>query len=266
MVFQDGAHYSAVWSSRTGAAIWCPEGADAICWNKEGDKLVVFIGERSRIDFYSWPERELTGRFSESDPIGIAGTGDMITKFEVSPDERFVAFADVLQGDADISVVELLSGSNSFQEVYRASNGKWNHFIEGPVFSPSGEHAVASVGGGPTWWADGPGLFADDSTPSHGGKFAVGELLIWTRNTPNGLRVPVSASVEKGWRPINPEYFWSYWSVSEPVFLSDNRFKILLPTGHWCTYDTTGTPIGNPEFDATIEIASYYTWQPVRLL
>jgi len=234
---------AAVWELSTGRAIWAPPNAAVISWNSEGSEAIVITEvkpyQTGSLERYSWPSQELLGR------TFVRMGGYMFTHARVSPTGGAVAVADIDQGETTVALYALPkgpSGTRRLGQIVRPSN-----LIDEMEFSPDGGALVWVISEGAFWWL--PDTQTDEYLPSPGGTYRAGEVCIWAPpgNQPRNLRViEVLADLTSGWLPQEPEKM-EFEMIHGPVLLEDRRFRILLPTGQWRTYDFEGNALEDRE-------------------
>jgi len=234
---------AAVWELSTGRAIWAPRDAAKISWIHDGSEAVVITNvkpyQTGSLERYSWPDRELLGR------AFIRLGGYMFTNLRVSPTSGVVAVAAIDQGETAISLYALPEkavGTRRLGQTVRPSN-----LIDELEFSPDGSALVWTISEGGLWWR--PDQQTDEYLPSAGGKYRAGEICVWETpgGEPQNLRViEVLANLTPGWLPQEAEDLVSEM-IHGPVFLDGRRFRILLPTGEWKTYNLDGNALEDRE-------------------
>ena len=101
------------------------------------------------------------------------------------------------------------------------------------VFAPDGKHLVCAYGEH-CWWT------TDPEKPSKGGTFPAGMIVIQNLETWEPVTAEVILSVQKGWRPEDPEDTLTPSLFSQPRFLDAERFEVLAGTGELLQFRLSG--------------------------
>ncbi len=232
---------AAVWNAETCRIEWDPGNANALCWIEDGNQILVleevFIPDhhhpavfatplqREYVHFlrrFSWPKREHISSIEVTFPTG------WLVDIVPSPTEALACFVWEDQHEAGIEFVSWEDGH--LRQLPDSGYFGRSNFIQGPVFSPDGRFVALSYGEG-TWWSDEPDV------PSLGGLFKVGWVVVGETASGTYREIEVTASVAEGWLPDDPDDIKNELP-SCPVFIDNEAFRIMLPTGEERRFST----------------------------
>jgi hypothetical protein len=227
-----------VWDASTGRLVWEPEHTVAMSWLPNGREVLLVhdIYERAAdhpptivtelqsetiwvLERRRWPERALVRSCTLSLPTGWFD--DLV----VSPRGDLAAVYWQEQHCAGCELVVL--GRDEDRQLEGTGIEAETNWVLGPVFSPDGRYILLSCGPGLCWWADDAVL---PDTPSAGGRFRVGEVLVYDAVAGDQRAISVEVDVPPGWMPDHPEGDAAS-TLGAPEFSTTTEFSILLPTG-----------------------------------
>lgn len=233
-----------IWDPSTGRLLWAPEGATALAWTRDGDRLLALVESYKpkkrpftstpfqsdithRCELYEWPSRRLVSATELDFP-----TGSLIDVIP-SPSLPIAAYVWLDQTEAGMEFLDL-TGDRVAQIPDYGYFGDSN-LIEGPVFSPDGQYAVASYGAG-VWWAE------EREEPSRGGRFKAGWVVVIDVTTGKAEERDVLCEVAPGWLPDDPDSIAAEM-LSRPEFQSETVFAVTTSNGRTVTFDLSSSPL-----------------------
>lgn len=238
-VYDQGADRAAVWDSRTGQLIWSPEGLVKMCWRGDGREAllvrevyehrpelhkVIVTRLQSEIQHFvervTWPDAKRVGVGQLSFPTGWPGT------VAYSPTGDLAACQWIEQCSSGFELLSIKKGGEVSQ-IQGVGYSTSPNLLVGPVFSPNGLYVVASVSEEHFWSED-----YEEASP--GGRLKAGRVVIGKARDGTYREVDVFAEVPPGWKP--KDQLLENEMISEPVFVDDEEFQVVLPTGQMLSF------------------------------
>lgn len=229
-----------MWNTETRRLVWEPSETVALCWLTRGTEAALIryvyqhLPERHvgkvmiasplqsehswSLERWSWPER---GRERHIPIVCRTGWFDNVA---ASPNGDVVAALWMEQDCAGVELIQLdRYGDRHLVDGSLEVDTNW---VTGPVFSPDGRLLLLFCGRGDSWWAPGT---SDEDTPSPGGTFDFGRVVIYDLKSQATSAIPIPVSVPHGWLPRTP---WSHrdFLLGEGKFLNNREIELQLPT------------------------------------
>jgi hypothetical protein len=206
---------AAIWDTRTKKIVWNPGDVNAMAW-VPGGNAILLLREVYCFELRSWPSLDLIGSCPIEPPTG------WLTDIVPSPNGSLACVVWEDQCEAGIELVSWESGQPNRLEDH-GYFGQSN-LIDGPVFSPNGRHIAFTYGNG-WWWSD-----ESPETPSEGGSFNAGCVVIGDLDLGAFREIAVTVTVPQGWLPENPGDITNEL-LGCPTFIDDSTVALELRTG-----------------------------------
>lgn len=223
------ADRAAVWDEESGQLLWQPEHTTAMSWSPDGKHVLSVTDQYAKdrsaehshsLDLWVWPERKLVASW----PLDMPGWCHDLVMSPIGTDAAMTWLeqdgAGFFHLRLDLPIGQELPQENADYE-YTDGN-----LLVGPVFSPGGRYLVASCSRW-CWWAPD----RDPETPSPGGRFKIGHVVVFDCLTWEYREVDVEASIDPGWSPQGAGGDLASEIMGGPEFVDDDSFRITLPTG-----------------------------------
>jgi hypothetical protein len=230
-----------VWNLQWRRLEWEPSDTVALCWLHEGREagLIRFLYQHDprrhsgkvviasplqaehtwSFERWSWPDKQRLRSIRIACPTG------WFTNVVESPDQRSVAASWMEQDCAGVELIELdRYGDRQLVGQGLRVDTNW---VTCPLFSPDGRLLLVSCGRGDPWWAP---PAHDEYTPSPGGTFDFGEVVVYDLKSQTKQEIAVPVTVPQGWLPRQP---WSPkdYLLDEGRFVGNREIELELPTG-----------------------------------
>ena len=249
----------AIWNSETYELVSVPEKAVTLAWNVDGTEMGLI---RKHINSYSsaepediyshiwerlsWPEQELISSCSMHflytnwpEVIVFSPLSDLAIIQWFEAEKCGLGFMSLTKyGDSHLEDIGLPPIA---REIDDSEEEDWRFFVDTnlatqPVFSPDGRYIIFGWQRHQRWWTGVPDdVYVEGDLPARVGECNVGymQIIDGAENATHMLAIFVS--LPSDWQP-SYEGDRSNELLNDPVFIDNEHFQLLLPTGETRVY------------------------------
>lgn len=247
----------AIWNSETYELVSVLENAVTLAWNVDGSEMGLIRKYREYDpewkvyvskyiwEHLSWPDQKVLSScdlafvtswpecivFSPSEDLAI------VQWFEV--DKSGLEFIDLAGGESqlvDVGISHVEREVEAFEEEEDLRFFVDTNLVTRPIFSPDGRYIIFGWQRHQRWWTDiADDVYVEGEVPARVGECHMGYIQVVDGGENATHMIGLFVTLPPGWQP-SYEGDLSNELLSDPVFITDEHFQLLLPTGETRVY------------------------------